>query len=78
VALRELGELPEGRCVTAYCYLGGDEPEIDPFDWSKEDLDHQREVLETVLAALDRGEYERRCGLPTCRTCRGSSPGVSV
>ncbi len=71
LALRELGQLPSGRCVTAYCYLGGDAPETDPFDWGPEDLDHQREVLETVLAALDRGELERRCRLPSCRSCRG-------
>ncbi len=72
LALRELGELPADRCVTAYCYLGGDAPQIDPFDWSSADLDRQRGVLETVLAALDRGEFDRRCGLPTCRTCRGA------
>jgi DNA helicase-2/ATP-dependent DNA helicase PcrA len=71
LALRELGELPGGRCVTAYCYLGGDAPQIDPFDWGPDDLDRQRDVLETILAALDRSEFERRCGLPTCRTCRG-------
>jgi DNA helicase-2/ATP-dependent DNA helicase PcrA len=72
LALRELGELPGDRCVTAYCYLGGDTPQIDPFDWRADDLDRQRDVLETILAAMDRGEFERRCGLPTCRTCRGS------
>jgi hypothetical protein len=72
LALRELGELPGDRCVTAYCYLGGDAPEIDPFDWGSDDLDRQRRTLETVLAALDRSEFDRRCGLPTCRTCRGT------
>jgi len=72
LALRELGQLPGDRCVTAYCYLGGDAPEIDPFDWGPDDLDRQRDTLETVLAALDRGEFDRRCRLPTCRTCRGS------
>lgn len=72
LALRELGELPGDRCVTAYCYLGGDAPQIDPFDWRADDLDRQRDVLETILAAMDRGEFERRCGLPTCRTCRGN------
>jgi DNA helicase-2/ATP-dependent DNA helicase PcrA len=71
LALRELGQLPGDRCVTAYCYLGGDAPEIDPFDWGPDDLDRQRDTLETVLAALDRGEFDRRCRLPTCRTCRG-------
>jgi DNA helicase II / ATP-dependent DNA helicase PcrA len=71
LALRELGQLPGDRCMSAYCYLGGDEPRIDPFEWRQADLDRQREVLETVLAALDRGEFERRCRLPTCRSCRG-------
>ena len=29
LALRELGQLPEDRCVVSYCYLGGDEPRIE-------------------------------------------------
>ncbi len=69
LALRELGQLPPGGCVASYCYLGGETPEIDPYDWGPEELDRQRALLEAALAALERGEFDRRCGLPTCEYC---------
>ncbi len=69
LALRELGQLPGGGCVASYCYLGGEAPQTDPYDWGPEELDHQRALLEATLAALENGEFDRRCGLPTCDYC---------
>jgi DNA helicase-2/ATP-dependent DNA helicase PcrA len=69
LALRELGQLPPEGCVASYCYLGGETPVIDPYDWGPEELDRQHALLEDALAALDRGEFDRRCGLPTCEYC---------
>jgi RecB family exonuclease len=69
LALRELGQLPPQGCVASYCYLGGDLPQIDPYDWGPEELDRQRALLETVLAALEGGDFDRRCGLPSCDYC---------
>jgi len=69
LALRELGQLPPEGCVASYCYLGGDTPQIDPYDWGPEELDRQRALLEAALEALERGEFDRRCGLPTCEYC---------
>jgi DNA helicase II / ATP-dependent DNA helicase PcrA len=78
LALRELGRLPDGGCVASYCYLGGEAPEIDPYDWGPDELDRQRALLETVLAALERGEFDRRCGLPTCDYCSRVPPSGDV
>jgi len=69
LALRELGQLPPEGCVASYCHLGGDTPEIDPYDWGSEELDRQRTLLETTLADLESGDFDRRCGLPTCQYC---------
>ena len=46
LALRELGELPGGRCIASYCYLGGDEPEIETRSLGPADLDRQRALLD--------------------------------
>jgi DNA helicase II / ATP-dependent DNA helicase PcrA len=70
LALRELGELPGGRCIASYCYLGGDEPEIETRSLDPADLDRQRALLEAALASLERGDYQRACGRPDCETCR--------
>jgi DNA helicase-2/ATP-dependent DNA helicase PcrA len=70
LALRELGQLPEGGCAVAYCYLGGEAPLTEARDLGPADLDRQRALLEATLAALDRGEYQRACGHPDCETCR--------
>jgi DNA helicase-2/ATP-dependent DNA helicase PcrA len=70
LALRELGELPGDRCVAAYCYLGGEEPVISARTLDPADLDQQRALLETALADLDQGNYQRACHRPDCETCR--------
>ena len=70
LALRELGELPGGRCVVSYCYLGGDQPSLETRTLGPADLDRQRALLEALLAALDRGDYRRACGRRDCETCR--------
>jgi len=70
LALRELGQLPEDGCAVTYCYLGGEEPMTETRDLGPADLDQQRALLETTLAALDRGDYQRACGRPDCETCR--------
>jgi DNA helicase-2/ATP-dependent DNA helicase PcrA len=69
LALRELGQLPPEGCVASYCYLGGDAPRIDPYDWGPAELDRQRALLEAALAALEGGDFDRRCGLPSCEYC---------
>ncbi|HET9556106.1 MAG TPA: PD-(D/E)XK nuclease family protein, partial [Actinomycetota bacterium] len=70
LGLRELGRLPEDRCLVSYCYLGGDEPRIDTRALEPADLDRQRALVEAALSALDKGDYRRACGHPTCETCR--------
>jgi DNA helicase-2/ATP-dependent DNA helicase PcrA len=70
LALRELGRLPRDGCAVTYCYLGGEEPMTETRDLGPADLDRQRALLETTLAALDRGDYQRACGRPDCETCR--------
>jgi DNA helicase II / ATP-dependent DNA helicase PcrA len=70
LALRELGELPEGRCTVAYCYLGGDLPVLETRALGPADLDQQRTRLETILSALEQGNYQRACGRSHCETCR--------
>jgi DNA helicase-2/ATP-dependent DNA helicase PcrA len=70
LALRELGELPGGRCTASYCYLGGDEPEIETRSLGPADLDRQRALLEAALTSLEQGDYQRACGRPDCETCR--------
>jgi DNA helicase-2/ATP-dependent DNA helicase PcrA len=70
LALRELGQLSPEGCVASYCYLGGEKPETDTYDWGPEELDRQRALLETALAALEESEFDRRCGLATCDYCR--------
>jgi DNA helicase II / ATP-dependent DNA helicase PcrA len=70
LALRELGQLPRDGCAVTYCYLGGEEPMTETRDLGPADLEQQRALLETTLAALDRGDYQRACGRPDCETCR--------
>jgi len=70
LALRELGQLPEGGCAVTYCHLGGEAPLTERRHLGPADLDRQRALLEATLAALDRGEYQRACGRPDCETCR--------
>jgi RecB family exonuclease len=70
LALRELGQLPPDGCAVTYCHLGGEEPMTERRHLGPADLDQQRALLETTLAALDRGEYQRACGRPDCETCR--------
>jgi hypothetical protein len=70
VALRELGQLPDGVCTASYCYLGGEWPRIESRHLGRAELDEQARLLEAALAALDRGDYERACGRPYCETCR--------
>jgi DNA helicase II / ATP-dependent DNA helicase PcrA len=70
LALRELGELPGDRCVVSYCYLGGEEPVVETRTLGPADLDRQRALVETALAALDQGDYQRACGRPDCEACR--------
>jgi DNA helicase II / ATP-dependent DNA helicase PcrA len=70
LALRELGQLPQGGCAVTYCYLGGGQPRTETRDLGPADLDRQRALLETILSALDHGEYQRACGRPECETCR--------
>ncbi len=70
LALRELGELPGDRCVATYCYLGGEDPVINSRTLDPADLDQQRVLLETALADLDQGNYQRACHRPDCESCR--------
>jgi hypothetical protein len=70
LGLRELGRLPEDRCLVSYCHLGGDEPRIDTRALEPADLDRQRALVEAALSALDKGDYRRACGHLTCETCR--------
>jgi DNA helicase II / ATP-dependent DNA helicase PcrA len=70
LALQELGELPEDRCTVAYCYLGGDHPVSETRALGPADLDQQRTRLETILSALEQGNYQRACGRSHCETCR--------
>jgi RecB family exonuclease len=70
LALRELGELPGDRCVATYCYLGGEDPVINTRTLDPADLDQQRVLLETALADLDQGNYQRACHRPDCESCR--------
>jgi DNA helicase-2/ATP-dependent DNA helicase PcrA len=70
LALRELGELPGDRCVVSYCYLGEDQPVLETRALGPADLDRQRSLVETTLATLDQGDYQRACGRPDCETCR--------
>jgi DNA helicase II / ATP-dependent DNA helicase PcrA len=70
LALRALGGLPGNRCSVSYCYLGGDQPEIDTTALGPADLDRQRELVESTLAALEQGDYQQTCRRPDCETCR--------
>jgi len=70
LALRELGELPGGRCVVSYCYLGGEQPIIESRALDPADLDQQWSLAEAALASLERGHYRRACGRSDCETCR--------
>ncbi|HEX3201485.1 MAG TPA: UvrD-helicase domain-containing protein [Actinomycetes bacterium] len=70
LALRELGKLPGDHCIASYCYLGDDEPSTETRPLGPADLDQQRALLEAALAALERGDYQRACGLSECETCR--------
>ena len=70
LGLRELGRLPEDRCLVSYCHLGGDEPQTDTRVLEPADLDRQRALVDGVLSNLDKGDYQRACGQPTCETCR--------
>jgi DNA helicase II / ATP-dependent DNA helicase PcrA len=76
LALRQLGRLPEAGCLVSYCYLGGDQPEVDSRHLGQAELDRQRGQLEAALAALDHGDYARACGRRDCDTCRrATDPG---
>jgi len=70
LALRALGGLPGNRCTVSYCYLGGEQPEIDTTALGPADLDRQQELVEATLAALEQGDYQRVCRRPDCETCR--------
>ena len=70
VALRELGQLPDGVCTASYCYLGGEWPRTESRHLGRAELDEQARLLEAALAALGRGDYQRACGRPHCETCR--------
>jgi hypothetical protein len=56
--------------VATYCYLGGEEPVINTRTLDPADLDQQRVLLETALADLDQGNYQRACHRPDCESCR--------